>query len=91
MTRLALLLPLIAATLGLAQDPKQPPKKAEPKPPAKPTGPPPTTADVPYGTHPRQVLDFYQAKSDTPTPVVLAIHGGVELRGVSDLVHRDFD
>jgi acetyl esterase/lipase len=32
--------------------------------------------NVPYGTHPRQVLDFYQAKSDKPTPVVLYIHGG---------------
>ena len=32
--------------------------------------------DVPYGKHPRQVLDFYQAKSDTPTPVVFHIHGG---------------
>lgn len=32
--------------------------------------------DVAYGTHPRQVLDFYPAKSDTPTPVVLYIHGG---------------
>lgn len=31
---------------------------------------------VPYGTHPRQVLDFYQAKSDKPTPVVFYIHGG---------------
>ena len=32
--------------------------------------------DVAYGNHPRQVLDFYQAKSDQPTPVVLYIHGG---------------
>lgn len=32
--------------------------------------------DVPYGSHPRQVLDFYQAESDTPTPVVFYIHGG---------------
>ncbi len=32
--------------------------------------------DVPYGTHPRQVLDFYQAESDKPTPVVFYIHGG---------------
>src|SRR3954467_4215404 len=31
---------------------------------------------VPYGTHPRQVLDFYQAKSDKPTPLVFHIHGG---------------
>ena len=32
--------------------------------------------DVKYGSHPRQVLDFYQAKSDKPTPLVLYIHGG---------------
>ncbi len=32
--------------------------------------------DVPYGSHPRQVLDLYQAKSDKPTPVVFYIHGG---------------
>lgn len=32
--------------------------------------------NVPYGTHARQVLDFYPAKSDKPTPVVFYIHGG---------------
>ena len=32
--------------------------------------------NVAYGTHPRQVLDFYRAESDKPTPVVLYIHGG---------------
>jgi len=32
--------------------------------------------EVPYGDHPRQVLDFYQAESDEPTPVVFYIHGG---------------
>jgi acetyl esterase/lipase len=31
---------------------------------------------VAYGKHERQVLDFYQAKSDRPAPVVLYIHGG---------------
>ena len=31
---------------------------------------------VAYGKHPRQVLDFYPAKSDKPTPVVFHIHGG---------------
>lgn len=35
-----------------------------------------TQLNVPYGSHPRQVLDFYPAKSDKPTPVVLYIHGG---------------
>ena len=32
--------------------------------------------NVAYGSHPRQVLDLYQAVSDTPTPVVFYIHGG---------------
>jgi acetyl esterase/lipase len=36
---------------------------------------------VPYGKHPRQVLDFFQAKSDKPTPVVFYIHGGGWLAG----------
>ena len=31
---------------------------------------------VAYGKHPRQLIDFYQAKSDKPTPLVLYIHGG---------------
>jgi len=32
--------------------------------------------NVPYGKHARQVLDFYPAQSDKPTPVVFYIHGG---------------
>lgn len=36
----------------------------------------PTLANVAYGTHERQVLDFYRADSDKPTPVVFHIHGG---------------
>jgi acetyl esterase/lipase len=36
----------------------------------------PTAADVAYGTHARHKLDFWQAKSDTPTPLVVMIHGG---------------
>jgi acetyl esterase/lipase len=62
-----LLLPSLALLLACtapvwAQDKKQ---KTEP-----------TAASVAYGDHERQVLDFYQAKSDTPTPLVLYIHGG---------------
>jgi acetyl esterase/lipase len=39
---------------------------------------PPALADVPYGTHPRQILDVYvpEAPSDGPRPVVFHIHGG---------------
>ena len=36
----------------------------------------PTLADVHYGPHPKQVLDFYKADSPTPTPLVFNIHGG---------------
>ncbi len=41
----------------------------------------PTFADVSYGPHARQRLDFYQAKADKPTPVVFFIHGGGWLNG----------
>lgn len=39
-------------------------------------GPLPTHENVAYGPHERNVLDFWQADSDRPTPVVVYIHGG---------------
>jgi acetyl esterase/lipase len=53
---------------------KQAPKAAA-KPKAKAT-PEPTIANVHYGDHERQVLDFWRAKSDKPTPMLFFIHGG---------------
>lgn len=50
-------------------------EKKKAKPPAPPQ-PPPTVAKLAYGTHERQVLDFWQAESSKPTPLVLYIHGG---------------
>ncbi len=38
--------------------------------------PKPTIANVSYGTDVRHVLDFYQAESAEPTPLVFYIHGG---------------
>jgi acetyl esterase len=38
--------------------------------------PQPTHADVKYGPAERNVLDFYQAKSGKPTPLIINIHGG---------------
>ena len=38
--------------------------------------PPPTFENVKYGPHERNVLDFWQAKSEQPTPVLVSIHGG---------------
>ncbi|HTI50132.1 MAG TPA: alpha/beta hydrolase fold domain-containing protein, partial [Planctomycetaceae bacterium] len=37
---------------------------------------PPTHADVPYGPHPRNVLDFWQAEGNGPRPLLVHIHGG---------------
>ena len=36
----------------------------------------PALADVSYGPHERNVLDFWRAESAEPTPVVVSIHGG---------------
>lgn len=36
----------------------------------------PTRADVPYGDHPRHVLDFWAADAEQPTPLFVWIHGG---------------
>ena len=37
---------------------------------------PPTHADVPYGPHPRNVLDFWKADGKGPRPLLVYIHGG---------------
>jgi len=36
----------------------------------------PTVAEFSYGPHARNVFDFWQAKSDRPTPLAVLIHGG---------------
>src|SRR5262245_8539445 len=62
-----------------AQDAKKEEKKVEKKLPMPEI--PPTHANVSYGKHERNVLDFWQAKSDKPTPVVICIHGGSWIGG----------
>jgi acetyl esterase/lipase len=42
---------------------------------------PPTFANVPYGTHERQVLDFFKADTTAPAPLVVHIHGGGWVNG----------
>jgi acetyl esterase/lipase len=52
-------------------------EKAKAKAKQPPARPAPTVADYAYAKdHERQKFDFWQAKSDEPTPVVLLIHGG---------------
>lgn len=82
------LLLLVSTSLALAADapPASAPQKAadiQPAPsaeaPAKKTEytpPTPTEADVAYGTHAKQVLHFWKADSDKPTPLIFFIHGG---------------
>jgi len=66
---------LICTSLA-AQEQKAKQKKAPPERPA------PTVADYAYAKdHERQKFDFWQAKSDKPTPVVLLIHGGGWMNG----------
>src|SRR5262245_50217603 len=61
----------VALAAGLVAPAAAQEKKDKP-----PPQPPPTVANFAYGKHQRQVLDFWQAKSDKPTPLVLYIHGG---------------
>ncbi|HEY3898317.1 MAG TPA: alpha/beta hydrolase [Chthoniobacter sp.] len=66
---------------SLAADPAPAAAPATPAP-AKPAATPapslpvPTLSNVHYGDHERQVLDFYKAESDKPTPLLFFIHGG---------------
>ena len=67
------LFPLLAAlivsllTSGTSHAQKAPRQTAKPR---------PDLVKVHYGDHERQVLDFWKAKSDKPTPLVVFIHGG---------------
>lgn len=67
--KLALLPILLVA--GLQAQTPAPAAKPAPKPKRAPT-----QANVAYGTHERQVLDFYKAESAKPTPLLFFIHGG---------------
>ncbi|MGL6076192.1 MAG: alpha/beta hydrolase fold domain-containing protein [Fimbriiglobus sp.] len=80
---LVMVMTVWSISFGLAQAEKKPvEKKGEPKAaPKKVERMAPTLADVSYGTHPRQKYDFWQAKSDKPTPLMLFIHGGGWVNG----------
>jgi acetyl esterase/lipase len=53
--------------------------------------PKPTQSEVKYGPDERNVLDFWQAKSENPTPLVLVIHGGGWTGGSKERVNRFAD
>lgn len=53
-----------------------------------PSVPKPTLSGIKYGEHERHILDFWKAKSNSPTPLVFVIHGGGWKGGEKERVHR---
>jgi acetyl esterase/lipase len=78
---MAALLGVFQATPAASQDTKDQPKaKAKAAPPTKPPVPA-TFENVSYGEHPRQKIDFFQAETEGPAPLVVFIHGGGWVNG----------
>ncbi len=69
---LSLILVALIAITAVSQT--TPPKADSDAP--RPYSIPPDYRDVAYGPHARNRLDFWKAKSDRPTPLVVHIHGG---------------
>ena len=53
--------------------------------------PAPTQSGIKYGPHRKHILDFWQASSDVPTPMVLVIHGGGWNGGTKEQIHKYVD
>src|SRR5262249_44029568 len=85
-SRLSIIAPLVVAVFYSAlssafvpaQQPeaKQKQKQAKAAPTSSEAKPAPDLANVAYGPHKRNVFDLWKAKRDTPTPLVVYIHGG---------------
>lgn len=77
---------LLAATSSFSQNKgkEAPPKYAA-------SVPKPTESEVRYGEHERNVLDFWKAESDEPTPVAFVIHGGGWTGGSKERLDRFVD
>ena len=88
--RLASLLLLLL--LSSAALPGQTPAIPATPAPAKPAAPPsnrlaPTQANVPYGSDPRQVVDFWQADTAKPAPFLIFLHGGSWINGDKNAIY----
>ncbi len=80
------------------QTPPVPPtRNSKPKPNARKPAkyqasvPKPTLSGLKYGKHKRNVMDFWRANSETPTPLVFVIHGGGWRGGSKELIHKFVD
>jgi acetyl esterase/lipase len=65
---------------------KKPAKRAARAAAKAPANPKPTLANVAYGSHPKQVFDFWKAESAKPTPLLFYIHGGGWMGGSKERV-----
>ena len=72
-------------------DAKKPKKKKKSPPTYNKSVPTPTQSSIKYGPHKRNIFDFWQAKSDLPTPLVLVIHGGGWNGGTKEQIHKYVD
>jgi len=77
------LLLLLTITLSVQAQTDIPKQETEPRTPA------PTLSDVAYGGHERQVLDFWKADANTPTPLMIYFHGGGFKKGSKRQISRD--
>jgi len=62
---------------------------AKPRPAYHASTPKPTVADIRYGTHERQVLDFWKVQSASnvkPAPLVFSIGSGSWLTGSKEII-----
>ena len=66
---------------GLKAEQKEQPKARQKAKAAPRYSVPPTFSNVPYGTHERQVLDFFKAETKEPAPLLIHIHGGGWVNG----------
>jgi len=71
----------LSGALTAADAPAKAPAKPKAEKPKAAPLPKPTFANVAYGTHERQVLDFWKVESDKPTPLLFYIHGGGWMAG----------
>ena len=51
---------------------------------------PPTHRDIKYGSHPKELINFWQFESNEPVGVLLQIHGGGWMGGKKDEVLRPY-
>ncbi len=85
----ALPVQLTSQSVGVTPAGSPPPATAQPQ--ALFPLPPPTHADVGYGTHERHVLDFWQANTPDRAPLLFYIHGGAWNAGDKNTIVRGID